>query len=52
MLVFQDVSMVGRFELLKPASQQNNNGMEISNFAVAIFINLHHQIQRTVCIFI
>jgi len=39
-LVFQDVSLVGRFELLKPASQQNNSSMETSNFAVAIFVNL------------
>jgi hypothetical protein len=40
MLVFQDVSLVGRSEVLKSANQQNNSSMETSNFAVAIFVNL------------
>jgi hypothetical protein len=39
-LVFQDVSLVGRLEVLKPANQQNSSHMETSNFAVAIFVNL------------
>jgi uncharacterized membrane protein len=39
-LVFQDVSLVGRLEVLKPANQQNSSCMETSNFAVAIFVNL------------
>jgi hypothetical protein len=36
-LVFQDDSMVGKCEVLKPANQQINNSMETSNFAVEIF---------------
>jgi len=39
-LVFQDVSLVGRLEVLKPANQQKSSSMETSNFAVAIFVNL------------
>jgi len=39
-LVFQDVSLPGTFEVLKPANQQNSSSMETSNFAVAIFVNL------------
>jgi hypothetical protein len=37
-LVFWDVSLVGRFEVFKPAKRRNNNAVEISNFAVATFI--------------
>jgi hypothetical protein len=38
-LVFQDNSVVGRFDDFKPANQQNNNAVETSNFAVATFLN-------------
>jgi hypothetical protein len=37
-LVFRDVSLAGRFEGFKPASQQNSNVVETSNFAVATFL--------------
>jgi hypothetical protein len=39
-LVFQDVSLIGRFEVLKPANQQNISSMKTSSFAVAIYVNL------------
>jgi hypothetical protein len=39
-LVFRDVSLVGRFEDFKPANQRNNNAVEISDFAVCYFYNL------------
>jgi hypothetical protein len=37
-LVFHDDSMVGKYEVLKPANQQINNTMETSNIAVDIFL--------------
>jgi hypothetical protein len=36
--VFRDVSLVGRFEVLKPADERNNNAVETSNFVVASFL--------------
>jgi hypothetical protein len=36
-LVLPDVSLLGRFEVFKPANQRNNNAVETSNFAVATF---------------
>jgi hypothetical protein len=37
-LVFWDVSLVGRIEDFKPANQRNNNAVKTSNFAVATFL--------------
>jgi hypothetical protein len=37
-LVVQDNLLVGRFEVFRPGSQQNNNPVEASNFAVAAFL--------------
>ena len=37
-LVFRDVSLLGRSEVFKPAKQRNNNSVENSNFEVATFL--------------
>jgi hypothetical protein len=37
-LVFRDVSLVGRFEVIEPANQRNNNAVETSNLAVDAFL--------------
>ena len=37
-LVFQNVSLVGRFEVYIPVDQQNNKTMETSYFTVATFL--------------
>jgi hypothetical protein len=37
-LFFRDVSLLGRFEVFKPARQRNINPVESPNFAVAVFL--------------
>jgi hypothetical protein len=37
-LVFWDVSLVGKFEAFKFANQQNDSAVETSDFAVAAFL--------------
>jgi hypothetical protein len=37
-LVFRDVSLVGRFEVFKPAKQRNNSAVETSYFAFAALL--------------
>jgi hypothetical protein len=37
-LVFQNVLLVGRFEVFQPANHENNGAVETSNFAVAAFL--------------
>jgi hypothetical protein len=37
-LVLWDVSLVGRFEVFKPANQRNNNAVKTSNFTIADFL--------------
>jgi hypothetical protein len=38
-LVFRDVSLVGKSEVFTPANKPNNNAVETTNVAVATFQN-------------
>jgi len=38
-LLFRDIMLVGRFEVFKPANQQNREDTETPNFAVATLPN-------------
>jgi hypothetical protein len=51
-VVFRDVSLVGRFEVLKPANQRNNSAVETSSFAVDTFSDLTLLDDRGECIYV